>query len=276
MISTFRIEMAKQLTRVRTYVALAILVALPILMTIALRYGEHRRGEGGDIVFQLARDSGLVMPAAALFFMSHFLLVVVVAIFAGDSIAGEASWGNLRYVLVRPIGRARLLTAKLAMAAVFTVIATLLIVITGLLAGGIAFGWHGINIGLFFNGTFYSLDESVGQLSWHLATITLYVIWGMAAAVTLSFMVSTMTDAAVGAMSAGIGLYVISQILDAIPQLGAIRYGLPTHYLDDWRGLIVNNQANADLIRGVLLQVPYVVVFLGVAYWWFRRKDITS
>jgi ABC-2 type transport system permease protein len=268
--------MAKQLTRVRTYVALAILVALPILMTIALRYGERRRGEGGDIVFQLARDSGLVMPAAALFFMSHFLLVVVVAIFAGDSVAGEASWGNLRYVLVRPIGRARLLTAKLAMAAVFTIIATVLIVITGLIAGGIAFGWHGINIGLFFNGSFYSLNESVGQLMWHLATITLYVIWGMAAAVTLSFMVSTMTDAAVGAMSAGIGLYVISQILDAIPQLGAIRYGLPTHYLDDWRGLIVNNQADADLIRGVLLQVPYVVVFLGVAFWWFRRKDITS
>jgi ABC-2 type transport system permease protein len=116
----------------------------------------------------------------------------------------------------------------------------------------------------------------VGQLLWHLTIITLYVMWGMAAAVSLSFMVSTMTDAAVGAMGAGIGLYVISQILDAIPQLGAVRYALPTHYLDDWRGLIINNQGNSDLIRGVLLQVPYVVVFLGIAYWWFRRKDITS
>jgi ABC-2 type transport system permease protein len=277
MISAFRMEMAKQLTRVRTYVALGILVALPILMTVALRYGEHRRrDEGGDLVFRLARESGLVMPAAALLFMSHFLLVVVVAIFAGDSVAGEATWGNLRYVLVRPIGRARLLTAKLAMSAVFVAIATLLIVLTGLVAGGIAFGFHRIDVSASFFGLDFSLHESVGQLLWHITIITLYVMWGMAAAVSLSFMVSTMTDAAVGAMSAGIGLYVISQILDAIPQLGAVRYAMPTHYLDDWRGLIVSNQGNSDLIRGVLLQVPYVVVFLGIAYWWFRRKDITS
>ena len=143
MISTFRVEMSKQLRRIRTYVALGIVVVLPVIMTLAVKYGERgRRADNPEALFQIARNSGLVMPAAALLFMSRFLLVVVVAIFAGDAVAGEASWGNLRYVLVRPIGRARLLWAKLAMAAVFIVIATGLIVITGLLAGGLAFGWH--------------------------------------------------------------------------------------------------------------------------------------
>src|SRR3979490_1029719 len=97
------------------------------------------------------------MRAAAFLFMSRFLLVVVVAIFAGDAVAGEATWGSLRYSLVRPIGRARLLAVKVTMALVFVVIATALIVLTGLIAGGLAFGWHRIDVEYF---GFISLHKS--------------------------------------------------------------------------------------------------------------------
>ena len=271
---TFRGEMTKQIKRVRTYVALGILVVLPIVMTLAVKYGENdRRGENPDALFELARNSGLVMPAAALLFMSRlFLLAVVVALFAGDSVAGEASTGNLRYVLIRPIARARLLAAKLGMSFVFIVIATALIVITGLLAGGVAFGWHRIDIDV----GFFTLHESTGQLLAHLGIASAYVAWSMSSVVCLSFMVSTMTDSASGAVGAGVGLYVVSQILDAIPQLGFLRYGFPTHYLDAWRELIVFNRASAELVRGVVVQLPYIVVFSVIAFWWFQRKDITS
>jgi ABC-2 type transport system permease protein len=265
--------MVKQWRRARTYIALGIVVVLPVIMTIAVKYGERgRRGENPDLLFELARRSGLVMPAAALLFMSQFLLVVVVAIFAGDAVAGEATWGNLRYLLVRPLNRNRLLGAKLAMAAVFALIATMLVVATGLIAGGLAFGFHRIDVDL----VTFSLHESVPQLLQHLGIATGYVAWCMASVVALAFMVSTMTDTATGAIGAGVGFYVVSQILDAIPQLGSIRYGLPTHYLSDWRPLFVANRANADLIRGVAVQLPYVVVFLFAAFWWFNRKDILS
>ncbi len=272
MIATFRTEMSKQLRRTRTYVALGLVVVLPIIMTLAVKYGGRGEQADAEALFSLARRSGLVMPAAALLFMSRFLLVVVVAIFAGDAVAGEATWGNLRYLLVRPVARSRLLAAKLAMAVVFIVIATLLIVATGLIAGGLAFGWHRIDVDV----PFFALHESVPSLLWHLTVASAYVMWSMTSVVALALMVSTMTDASTGAVGAGVGLYVVSQILDAIPQLGAIRYGFPTHYLDDWRALIVQNHANSDLLRGVLVQVPYVLVFCAIAFWWFRRKDITS
>ena len=273
MFPVYRTEMSKQFRRVRTYVTLGIVVVLPIIMTLAVKYGGRgRNADEGDSLFRLARVSGLVMPAAALLFMSRFLLVVVIAIFAGDAVAGEATWGNLRYLLVRPIGRSRLLGAKLAMSATFVVIATLLIVITGLIAGGIAFGYHRIDIELFT----LSLHESQGNLLWHLGVASAYVAWGMAFVVAFSLMISTMTDSATGAIGAGVGLFVVSQILDAIPQLGAMRYGFPTHYLDDWRALIVSNQANSDLVRGIVVQLPYVVVFLAIAFWYFRRKDVNS
>ncbi len=273
MISLFRTEMSKQVRRPRTYVALGIMVVLPTIMTIAVKFGGRGRRAEVDSLFSLARQSGFVMPAAALLFMSRFLLVVVVAIFAGDAVAGEATWGNLRYTLVRPVGRARLLAAKLAMALVFVVIATLLIVLTGLVAGGLAFGWHRIDIEI---SGFFSLHKSSSQLFTDLGVASAYVAWNMTSIVTMALMVSTMTDSSNGAIGAGIGLFMTSEILNAIPQLGSMRNGLPTHYLDDWRGLIVRQDSTAGLLHGALVQLPYIAVFLAIAFWWFKRKDVLS
>ena len=220
-----------------------------------------RTGPEVDSLFSLARQSGFVMPAAALLFMSRFLLVVVVAIFAGDAVAGEATWGNLRYTLVRPVGRARLLAAKLAMAL------------------GVrrdrdpAHRRHGFgrrrpsrSAGIASTSTsrgFFSLHKSSAQLLADLGVASVYVAWGMTSIVAMALMVSTMTDSSNGAIGAGIGLFMTSEILNAIPQLGSIRNGFPTHYLDDWRALIVRQDSATGLLHGVLVQLPYVAVFLA-------------
>jgi ABC-2 type transport system permease protein len=85
-----------------------------------------------------------------------------------------------------------------------------------------------------------------------------------------------MTDSAAGAIFGAVGLYIVSLILGEITSLGAIRYGLPVHYYDSWSDLFVRNTFTDDMWRSVLLQIPYVIVFCGIAWWWFRRKDITS
>ena len=269
---TFRTEMAKQVRRTRTYLALSLTVVLPLIITIAIRFNNNRHNAEGDSLFRLAHESGLVVPAAALFFMSQIFLAGVVASFAGDAVAGEATTGNLRYLLVRPIGRARLLGAKLAMSLTFLVIATLLIVLTGLIAGGLAFGWHGVNLEFFP----FTFQQSATQLLEHLAVGTAYVAWGMTSVVAICLMVSVLTDSAGGAIGAGIFMFIVSEVLDAVPQLGFLRYGLPTHYLNEWRTLITDAHASSELVRGVVVQIPYLVVFLGVAFWWFARKDISS
>ena len=232
MSATFRAEMKKQLFRTRTYVTLSVVVIIPIVITLAVKYGREQRNEG-DRLFELARQSGLLVPAAALLVMSQFLLVVVVSVFAGDSVAGEATWGNLRYLLARPIPRARLLGAKLLVAFVFAFVATLLIVVVGLAAGGLAFGIHPLDL------QFFGIEQSVGSILVHLVESMLYVWWSMAFVVAFGLMVSTMTDTASGAIGAAVGLAIVSQILDAITRLGVLRYGLPTHYLNAWRDLIV-------------------------------------
>ncbi|MBV8160488.1 MAG: ABC transporter permease subunit [Acidimicrobiia bacterium] len=270
MVAVFRTEVAKQLRRPRTFVALGIAFAIPVILTIALKANPPSAGPGDQGLLELAPNSGMIVAAAALRFMSRFLLVLIAALFAGDAVAAEASWGNLRYMLVRPVGRPRLLGAKLSVSALFAVAATALIVVVGLVAGGIAFGWSGVSVPV------VGLSQSAGQLLWNVVLATLYVAWSLAAVVSLGFFVSTLTDVPSGGVGAAIGLYIVSQILDAITSLGSIRYVLPTHYLDSWDALFFAHGPNADMLRGVLLQIGYVVVFCGLALWRFQRKDILS
>jgi ABC-2 type transport system permease protein len=98
----------------------------------------------------------------------------------------------------------------------------------------------------------------------------------MAGVVAFAFMLSTMTDSSFGAVAGGVALGVVSEILDAIPAFDSVRYGFPTHYWQAWNALFVPGTSLADMVRGVLIQLAYAGAFLGIAWWWFGRKDIKS
>jgi ABC-2 type transport system permease protein len=266
-------EFSKQVRRPRTWVALGFVMVVPLIITVALKLNPpdlSGQRDVGDRFFYLSTQTGLIVPVAALNLMSRFFLVVVICMFAGDAVASEAGWGNLRYLLVRPVGRGRLLSAKLVVVAVFAVLATALVAVSGLVVGVIAFGWHPLEI------PFIGLTQSPGQIVVHLGLAVLLITWGLAAVIAFGFMISTMTDAAAGAIFSAVGLYIITVILDQITSLGSIRYGLPLHYYDAWTDLFSRNQFTGDMWRSILLQIPYVIVFCGIAWWWFHRKDVKS
>src|SRR5207247_1234672 len=141
-----RVEVYRQLRRTRTWISLGLLAGLPTLVAVANRFGRH--GRHRDLAertfFAVATHSALNHTFAALSFMAPFFLVIIVAAFGGDTVAGEASWGTLRSLLVRPVSRARLLTAKLLVAMGLAFLATLAIVVAGLASGTAVFGWHDV------------------------------------------------------------------------------------------------------------------------------------
>jgi ABC-2 type transport system permease protein len=275
MLRLIRTELAKQVRRPRTWVALGFLVIVPVIIAVALKLNPpdlnaDGGGGGGGRYFYLATQSGLFLPVAALRVMSGFFLVVVICMFAGDAVASEAGWGNLRYLLMRPVGRGRLLTAKLIVVVMFALLSTALVALSGLVAGVVAFGWSPISI------PFIGVTQSTGDIIANLALASVLITWGLAAVVSFGYMLSTMTDSAAGAMFGAVGLYIVSIILNEITSLGAIRYGLPIRYYDAWSDLFTSNRFTDDMWRSILLQIPYVIVFCGIAWWWFHRKDIKS
>jgi ABC-2 type transport system permease protein len=280
MLDLFEVEMVKQRRRPRTWIALGAAMLVPVVMAVALKTnppgapgtvsGSVGPGGGEDALSFLATKTGLMVPVFALELTSGFLLVVLVALFGGDAIASEASWGSLRALLARPVSRGRLLAAKLASALVLAFLATVTVVIAGLVAGGVAFGWHALDVPLL------GLHQSATEMLANLVLATGYVAWGLAGVVALGFMVSTMVDTPAGAIFAAVGFYLLARILDGISALGSLRNVLPTHYADAWTSLFTNTSSTSDMIHGIVLQVPYIVGFCGVAWWWFHHKDVLS
>jgi ABC-2 type transport system permease protein len=140
-------ELYKAGRRLRTYIAFSVVAGVPLLMTALLRLNPPDITSEGPRLAFLSTQSGLMLPAFALFMTSELLLlVIVVALFGGDAIAGEASWGNLRYLLMRPVTRGRLFAAKLAVAVFYAWVGVALVTTVGAVAGGFAFGFEGLCI----------------------------------------------------------------------------------------------------------------------------------
>ncbi len=266
------VEFRKQLFRMRTYLSMLLMVGIPTLMTAAFLLTGGRGDRGTPDLLDLATRSGLNMPLAALALMSNFLLPVAVVNLAAGSIAEEASWGSLRYLLLRPVSRSRILASKLTIVAIFAIVATFLIVIAGTIEGVLAFGWHPVLS--FSSGRLEALPPGTALARLFLST--LYVTWSLTGIIAFGFFLSTVTDAALGALMGGMGLFIVSFILDALPPLKGIRSILPTHFWHAWEALFTNPVSTDHIVRGVLLQLPYIAVFLTLAWWWFHRKDIVS
>ncbi|MEI7999865.1 MAG: ABC transporter permease subunit [Actinomycetes bacterium] len=275
MIALFRTELVKATVRVRTLIVAAILVALPVLISVAI-HARKGRGPAREGLGVLARQSGLLMPAAILGFTSAFLLIIIAGTFAGDAVAGDAASGNLRYVLIRPVSRGRLLIAKLAAAGVLVWAMTLLVACVGLVAGLALFGSHPAIVPSLAGGSLHTFTLGTGTQLVRVGIATLYIAAGFTGLLAIGTFFSTLTDTPAGAIGACVGVYIVSEILDGIDQLGRLRYVLPTHYRAAWEPLFTENRFSHDLLTGLLVQAAYLVVFLGAAVIWFRRKDIRS
>ncbi len=283
MIALVRTEFTKATRRLRTLVIALLLVGLPTLIVVAI-HTHPARGRGdaneGEGLFRLARLSGLLVPAAVLSAMSGFLLIVIAGMFAGDSVASDASWGNLRYVLMRPVGRARLLLAKTFVAGTLIWTATIVVVLAGLAGGIVLFGSHPLTLPVSVDpaagtlGTGFTISTTM--LAARLGIATAYVAFGYTGLLAMGTFFSTLTDTPAGAIGASIGVYIVSEILDSISQLGRLRYVLPTHYLQSWTSMFTADRYSHDMIAGIAVQVLYLLVFGAAALAWFGRKDIQS
>ena len=278
MIALIRTEFVKAARRTRTLIIAALLVGLPTLIVVAIksRGDRPRNADRGEGLFRLASQSGLLVPAAVLSVTSGFLLIVIAGTFAGDSVAGDAGWGNLRYLLMRPVSRGRLLVAKATVAGLLIWVATILVALSGLVAGVILFGAHPVTVPAFAGGDAGGFTLNSGALIVRALVAAGYVAFGFSALLAMGTLFSTLTDTATGAIGATIGVYIVSEILDGISALGIIRYGFPTHYLDAWETMFTANSFSRDMVAGVAVQLAYLVVFGAAAVLWFQRKDIRS
>jgi ABC-2 type transport system permease protein len=264
-----RVELVRQLTRRRTQIALGLTVLLPGLLWLAFRLSQPTSATGSLTLVDLAKGSGPNFTVFALLAASGFLLVVLVALFFGDTVASEASWSSLRYLLAAPVPRLRLLRQKAFVAAVLSVVAIVLLPATSLLIGTLAYGAKDL---VTPTGESLSFGLAAGRIALAAGYLALHLSW----VAGLALLLSVSTDAPLGAVGGAVLVSILSQILDTITALAGLRDYLPTHYGYAWADLLGSEIDWADMTRGAFSALAYCAVFSALAAWRFTRKDITS
>ncbi|NBM19852.1 ABC transporter permease [Streptomyces sp. GC420] len=265
-----RVEAVRQLKRRRTMVMAAILVALPFILVAAFAIGGEPGGREGRItLMDTATASGANFAATALFVSAGFLLVVPVALFCGDTVAAEASWSSLRYLLAAPVPRWRLLWSKLVVALAFSAAAMVLLPLVALAVGSVAYGWGPLQIP---TGGSLPAGDAVGRLGIAVA----FVFVSQLVTAGLAFWLSTVTDAPLGAVGGAVGLTIVGNVLDAVTALGSWRDFLPAHWQFAWADALQPQLEWAGMLKGTSVSVTYALVLFALAFRGFARKDVVS
>jgi len=266
------VELGKVGRRPRTWVSIGLLCALPALVAIFLAVTERGPGPGEEPAFLAAvLANGALFPAAALAIVLPIFLPVAVAVAGGDAIAGEASAGTLRYLLLRPVSRTRLLIAKLVSLVAFVLAAVVSVAVTSFAVGVALFPSEPAAV-TSVSGVTLTANELVARI----AAAVIYVAVSMLGVGAIALFLSTVTDSALGAALGSLAALVTSQVLVTLDAAGAVRPYLPTRYWLAWIDLFRDPIPWRDIDRGLALQAVYVAVFLAMAWANFATKDITS
>nr|WP_051233102.1 ABC transporter permease [Pseudonocardia asaccharolytica] len=261
-----RVELVRQLRRRRTSVTFALMALLPVILWVAFSLASEGPPGGSFNFVDLAKQSAPNFAVFALFASSGFLLVVVVALFFGDTVASEASWSSLRYLLAAPIPRTRLLRQKAIVAGLLALAAVLLLPVVSLIVGSLAYG----------TGDLVSpAGESLGfaTAAGRVLLGALYVAVQLSWVAALALLLSVSTDAPLGAVGGAVTVSIVSQILDQITALGDLRNWLPTHDATAWSALLAEQVDWGEMTRGVFAALSYALIFGALAAYRFHRKD---
>ncbi|MFI2188818.1 ABC transporter permease [Streptomyces sioyaensis] len=269
-----RNEIAVTFRRWRTLALLAVLAGVPVLVGVAVRIesGGGKAGgggEGGPAFLSQVTHNGLFLVFASLAVTLPFFLPMSVGVLAGDAIAGEAHGGTLRYLLVAPAGRTRLLLVKYATTLTFCLVATLVVALSALATGALLFPLGEVTL---LSGTSISFGEGLLRALAIAGAVALSLV-GVAA---IGLFVSTLTSSGIAAMATTVGLLITVQILDTIPQLAAVQPYLFPHYWLSFADLLRDPVYWDQLQKNFGLQALYALVFGSAAWARFTSRDITA
>jgi len=272
----YRLEMYRQIKRKRTLFSYLFVISLPVIVALAVKFGTSgnssgptRFGSGTADLIGLATKGAANFTTTMFYFATPFLLIAVVSIFNGDTVASEASWSTLRYLLAAPVPRTRLLMQKLKVSLTLSFLAIVLLIATSWVVGALAFGFKPLQTPLgstFSNGV---AIERIGIIGLYLALVLLAVAG-------LAFYLSVSTDVPLGAVGGAIGIIILSNILDAISGLGSLRNWLPTHYSFSWFDALSSSIDWTQMVRGASYSLALFAILISIAVIKFNKKDITS
>ncbi len=279
--SLFSIEVQKTFRRWRTYIGFAVILAAVVLLEVIIKLNETQmaRSFAGGLNSDFLVSGNVLNAWVITAFIMNSLYIHVpflIALVAGDMVSSEATSGTLRFMLIRPPSRSRIISAKFLAMLFYT---ALLILFFGVLCIGIGL--------LFFGGgdliKFQPGLPHIVVLPAHIAASRtglafIAAILSMSVVGSLAFLFSTLVDNSIGPIIGSIAVVIVSFILGNLPFefTESMRPYLFTTYMGIWQLLLDNPIDWAEVGKYALVLLGYDAAFFAVAYYVFVRKDIKS
>ncbi len=271
-------ELYKIFTKPRTYIAFGAV----FVIILGIQLGFYFEGEEVlSYVIQNLKDSfifegKLINTWTVSYIVLNSLWIhipILIALVTGDLIAGEANSGTFRLILTRPVSRTKLLIAKFFAGFTYTYMVIIFMIVMSLGFGSLLFGGGDL---LLLKGTL-NIFPSEDAL-WRFALAYAYGILSMTVVASLSFMLSAFAENSIGPIIGTVAIIVGITILSTIgfTLLRPILPFLFTTYLPSWQLFFDYELDIAKITRAVIVDLAYIVLFLSVAFYYFRKKDILS
>ena len=263
-------ELSVLFRRRRTWAMLFTIALIPIFLAIAVKLSGSTLppGEGPPFLDRVSQN-GLFVGFTAMIMAIPLFLPLTIGVVAGDTIAGEANSGTLRYLLIAPVNRARLLVVKFLGAAAFCLAATFTLMITGIIIGVILFPVGPVTL---LSGDVVSIPAALLRIF----LVAVYVTISLLGLSAIGLFISTLTVIPVGAMAATVVVSTVTQILGALPQIAVIHPYLISYYWLGFADILRNPMDLGSMLSNTLLQLAYIAIFGSLAYSRFTTKDVLS
>lgn len=279
MFSLLRIELYKIFRRPRTYIAFATVAAIAILIQVAMlvdgqsfvEFAFHSVGE------QFEFGGNLLNGYLITYLVLQSLLVhvpLLVALVAGDGLAGEAASGTLRLLLTKPIGRGRVVMAKFFAAVIYATLLLMWLAVVGLGLSLILFGESDM-IHLKSDQVVFLLKD---DLLWRYTCAFAFAAVTMTCIAALALFLSAFADNSIGPIVSTVGIVIFFTIISnlGLPAFDRIAPALFTTHLIGWKGFFSDPVPWGEIAVSALILLGYAALFLAATIFYFKRKDIQS
>ncbi|HUQ96879.1 MAG TPA: ABC transporter permease subunit [Chitinophagaceae bacterium] len=274
-----KLELYKIFKKPRTYIAFGAIAAIVVLIQLAL-YAD------GAVYLEFVMRSineSFVVEGNMLngYFVCYTILQtllvhvpLLIALIAGDTIAGEAAMGTLRLLVTKPISRTELMLSKFGAAVVYTLFLLIFMAILSLFGSMVLFGTGDMMV--FKSSVFLILDKS--DVLWRYVGAFGFALLSMTTVASLAFLLSLFAENSIGPIITTMSIVILFTILTTmdIPFFNVLKPYLFTNHMLNWKGFFEKPIDTAEVTKSAMVLVGHIVLFVSAAIFIFRKKDILT
>ncbi len=273
-----KIEIQKIFFKRRSYIGFVAVLAMVLLVFLAMFY------EGQDLLGFLTQNlentfvfhgnlinGNLFAYIVLKSLWVHFPILVVLV--TGDLISGEEQAGTFRMVLIRPVSRFTLISAKFIAGLLYVSLLVLFMAVVSIVLGRVAFG-NGDLLVLMQTVNIFPADDAM----WRLVLAFIFGIASMGTVAALSFFLSAVTGNSLTAILGTLAIVIVLTFVSAfsIPVLEIVKPFLFTTYMTSWQSFFYFEMDNAQIVFDLFVLLAHIVGFYLLTVLYFNRKDILS